>query len=69
MKKIVKGYAVMCESMDFVEGVEMNREDAEQWVSFLMKLYGQKGTFLLGDPLGGTARGSASTSAARSTIS
>ena len=34
--------------------------DAEQWVSFLMKLYGQKGTFLLGDPLGGTARGSAS---------
>ena len=41
----------------------MKREDAEQWVSFLMKLYGQKGTFLLGDPLGGTARGSASTSA------
>lgn len=41
----------------------MNREDAEQWVSFLMSLYGQKGTFLLGDPLGGTARGSASTAA------
>lgn len=41
----------------------MNRDDAEQWVSFLMKLYGQKGTFLLGDPLGGTARGSASTAA------
>ena len=38
----------------------IERLDAEQWVSFLMKLYGQKGTFLLGDPLGGTARGSAS---------
>lgn len=38
----------------------MAREDAEQWVSFLMKLYGQKGTFLLGDPLAGTPRGSAS---------
>ena len=37
----------------------MAREDAEQWVSFLMKLYGQKGTFLLGDPLAGTPRGSA----------
>ena len=32
----------------------MAREDAEQWVSFLMKLYGQKGTFLLGDPLAST---------------
>lgn len=41
----------------------MAREDAEQWVSFLMKLYGQKGTFLLGDPLGGTPRGSASSAA------
>ena len=42
---------------------QMNRENAEEWVAFLMKLYGQKGTFLLGDPLGGTARGSASTAA------
>ena len=41
----------------------MNRENAEEWVAFLMKLYGQKGTFLLGDPLGGTARGSASSAA------
>ena len=41
----------------------MAREDAEQWVAFLMSLYGQKGTFLLGDPLGGTARGSAATAA------
>jgi len=41
----------------------MKRDDAEEWVSFLMKLYGQKGTFLLGDPNGGTARGSASTTA------
>ncbi len=42
---------------------QMNRENAEEWVAFLMKLYGQKGTFLLGDPLGGTARGSASSAA------
>ena len=41
----------------------MAREDAEQWVAFLMSLYGQKGTFLLGDPLGGPARGSASPAA------
>ena len=41
----------------------MAREDAEQWVSFLMKLYGQKGTFLLGDPLASTPRGSASSAA------
>ncbi len=41
----------------------MAREDAEQWVSFLVKLYGQKGTFLLGDPLAGAPRGSASSAA------
>jgi hypothetical protein len=41
----------------------MQRENAEQWVAFLMSLYGQKGTFLLGDPLGTTAQGSASTAA------
>lgn len=41
----------------------MKREDAEQWVAFLMKLYGQTGTFLIGDPLGATPRGSASTAA------
>ena len=39
----------------------MKREDAEEWVSFLMKLYGQKGTFLIGDPLGVSPRGTAST--------
>ena len=41
----------------------MQRENAEQWVAFLMSLYGQKGTFLLGDPLGAAAQGSASTAA------
>ena len=41
----------------------MQRDNAEQWVTFLTSLYGQKGTFLLGDPLGGTAQGSASTTA------
>lgn len=39
----------------------MNRPDAEQWVSFLMSLKGQVGTFLLGDPMGVTPQGSAST--------
>ena len=28
----------------------MQRDNAEEWVAFLMSLYGQKGTFLLGDP-------------------
>jgi hypothetical protein len=39
----------------------MKRDDAEYWVSFLLSLSGAYGTFMLGDPLGGTARGSAST--------
>lgn len=35
----------------------MKRADAEQWVAWLLSLRGQLGTFLLGDPLGATARG------------
>lgn len=35
----------------------MKRADAEYWISFLLKLNGSYGTFLLGDPNGGTARG------------
>ena len=35
----------------------MKRADAEYWISFLLKLNGSYGTFLLGDPKGGTARG------------
>jgi hypothetical protein len=35
----------------------MKRADAEQWVAWLISLRGQFGTFLLGDPIGGTARG------------
>lgn len=35
----------------------MKRADAEQWVAWLISLRGQLGTFLLGDPIGGTARG------------
>lgn len=38
----------------------MSRDDAEEWVSFIIKLKGQMGTFLLGDPSGATPRGSAS---------
>ncbi len=33
------------------------RADAEVWVSFLLKLKGRYGTFLMGDPAGKTARG------------
>ena len=40
----------------------MKRESAEEWIAFLISLNGQYGTFLLGDPLGATARGSASSS-------
>jgi len=35
----------------------MKRSDAEQWVAWLISLRGQYGTFLLGDFVGGTARG------------
>ena len=38
----------------------MSRADAEEWISFLVSLRGQLGTFTLGDPSGSTARGSAS---------
>jgi len=39
----------------------MKRDDAEAWNAFLLRLRGQYGTFLLGDPNGATPRGSAST--------
>ena len=39
----------------------MKRADAEQWVAWLVSLRGQLGSFLLGDPLGSTARGLANT--------
>lgn len=35
----------------------MRRTDADQWLAFLLSLNGQAGTFLMGDPLGATARG------------
>lgn len=44
----------------FVAGVTlppMERADAETWIAFGLSLDGRLGTFLLGDPLGGTARG------------
>lgn len=37
----------------------MKRADAEYWISFLLKLNGPFGTFLMGDPNGATARGAA----------
>lgn len=37
----------------------MNRETAEQWSAFLLRLRGRYGTFLLGDPNGQTPRGAA----------
>ena len=37
----------------------MSRDDAETWIGWLMSLKGQVGTFNMGDPTGGTARGSA----------
>ena len=35
----------------------MARATAEEWIAFLLSLNGMQGTFLLGDPLGTTARG------------
>lgn len=37
----------------------MARDDAEQWIAWLVSLRGQLGTFSLGDPSGSTPRGSA----------
>ena len=39
----------------------VKRDDAEYWNSFLLRLRGRFGTFLLGDPNAATPRGSAST--------
>lgn len=39
----------------------MSRADAETWAAFLLRLRGQYGTFLLGDPANATPRGSAAT--------
>lgn len=39
----------------------LKRVDAEVWNAFKLKLNGKRGTFLIGDPLGASARGSAST--------
>jgi hypothetical protein len=47
----------------------MSRAEGEQWVSFLIKLKGMQGTFLLGDPSGATARGSASSTAGTPVVS
>lgn len=38
----------------------VKREDAELWNSFMLRLRGRFGTFLLGDPNGSTPRGTAS---------
>ena len=47
-----------------IRTVPMKRADAEEWISFLLKLKGMFGTFyLMPDPLGLTARGSCSSSA------
>ena len=37
----------------------MKRTDAEDWIAWLLSMRGREGTFLLGDPLGATPRGSA----------
>lgn len=36
---------------------ELQRDDAETWLGWLMSLKGPAGTFTMGDPLGATARG------------
>lgn len=37
----------------------MSRDEAEEWISFLLKLNGSFGTFLMGDPNGKLPRGAA----------
>jgi hypothetical protein len=40
-----------------------DRADAEEWNAFLLSLFGQSGTFLLGDPNASTLRGTATSCA------
>lgn len=47
----------------------IKRADAEYWNAFLLRLRGKFGTFLMGDPLGVTPRGSASTNAGTPVVS
>ena len=35
----------------------LKRDDAEEWIAWLLSMNGRAGTFLMGDPLGDTARG------------
>lgn len=46
-----------------IELPTLSRSQAEHWVTFLVKLKGQQGTFLLGDPTSATSRGSAASNA------
>jgi hypothetical protein len=39
--------------------VPMSRDNAEDWIAFLLSLNGKEGTFYLGDPYGTTPRGAA----------
>lgn len=47
----------------------MKRDDAEQWISWIISLKGQLGTFYLGDPTAATPRGLASTLAGTPVVS
>ena len=35
----------------------LKRDDAEEWIAWLLSMNGRAGSFLMGDPLGDTARG------------
>jgi len=62
LKQQVVSHTGQCWSAD-ITLPPLTRAQAEEWLSFLISLKGQKGTFLMGDPSGATARGSASTTA------
>lgn len=46
----------------------MKRDDAEEWIAFLLSLNGAQGTFLMGDPTGASPRGSADTAPGTPTV-
>jgi hypothetical protein len=46
----------------------MDRADAEEWNAFLTSLRGQFGTFLMGDPRGKVARGTATSATVTGTL-
>lgn len=56
---LVQAYAGKTLVAEVVLPLMKERADAEKWICFLLKLNGEEGTFLLGNPVSKTPRGTA----------